>query len=89
MKVKAYGSVRYVPGSGGKQRRNVKQAKDLEQQSDYKEQQADALLDAANTYADLGQAGKAAQWQREAAQLYSESATLARQAAMAYRAESE
>ncbi len=60
-------------------------AKALEQQSDYKEAQADALLAAANTYADMGQAGKAAQWQREAAKLYRESASLARQAATAYR----
>ncbi len=67
----------------------MKQAKDLEQQSDHKEQQADNLLEVANTYADLGQPGKAAQWQREAGKLYGESAALARQAAATYRKESE
>lgn len=58
----------------------------LEQQSDYAEHQADAMLEAASSIAaDLGDIRKAIEWGREAERLYHESAVLARQAAQAYR----
>lgn len=59
---------------------------ELDKRGDYIEQQADALLEAANIATDIGEIEKAIAWQREAGELYGQAAALAHQASEAYRA---
>lgn len=60
-------------------------AQELDKRGDYVERQADVLLEAANLAADSGEHELAMRWQREAGVMYGEAASLARQAAQAYR----